>query len=259
MKKSYAQKNFKKPRNTYKNQWLRKLSSTNPDQRSNYSKNHIIFKNSKLKFYIFRKGQTFGPYSQNSILIFIQEGRADIHDWAWVPGNKNWIPLGQILEENTMGKIEKSWLSKALEKIDSQDTTSSKLEIIQWACNQCGLKPLEVDARRMYVTDDSGERHLCPHPLEYTIAERYLGSQVSDQVLKERTGYYEDHFCSFCFEIFLLDSEKDPMRCKKCGKKGMKRGIELANQNCPKCKKGVFIGHPMDTRFIDEIIESIPK
>ena len=127
-----------------------------------------------------------------------------------------------------------------------------------------GMQPmrfeaLEVDARRMYVTDDSGERHLCPHPLEYTIAERYLGSQVSDQVLKERTGYYEDHFCSFCFEIFLLDSEKDPMRCKKCGKKGMKRGIELANQNCPKCKKGVFIGHPMDNRFIDEIIESIPK
>ena len=56
---------------------------------------------SRLIYYISRNGKTFGPYSQNSILIFIQEGRADIHDWAWVPGNKNWIPLGQILEENT--------------------------------------------------------------------------------------------------------------------------------------------------------------
>ena len=140
---------------------------------------------SRLIYYISRNGKTFGPYSQNSILIFIQEGRADIHDSAWVPRNKNWIPLEQILEKNTKGKIEKSWLSKALEKIDSQDTTSTKLEIIEWACNQCGLKPLEVVARRMYVKDDSGERHLCPHPLEYTIAEKYLGSNKTEQGFNE--------------------------------------------------------------------------
>ena len=151
---------------------------------------------SRLIYYISRNGKTFGPYSQNSILNFIKRVGLTYmtgHGCLEIKLDSPWANI----RKKYKGKIEKSWLSKALEKIDSLDTTSSKLEIIEWACNQCGLKPLEVDAQRMYVTDDSGERHLCPHPLEYTIAEKYLGSQVSDQVLKERTGYYEDHFCSF--------------------------------------------------------------
>jgi len=213
----------------------------------------------RVSFFIHlhRNGRTYGPYSEDSTKRFLDEGRVTPTDWAWTPGQDEWTPLKELFSEHHHPPADGSWLSQALEKIDSNELRNDRLEIIEWACNQCGLKPLEVDARRMYVTDDSGERHLCSHPLEYVIVEKYLGSNISDQVLKERTGYYEDHFCSFCFEIFLLDSEKDPMRCKQCGKKGMKRGIELANQNCPKCKKGVFTGRPMDTSFIDEIIESI--
>jgi len=212
-----------------------------------------------MRIYLHRNTQIYGPYSRNSIVGFIKEGRVEANDWAWMPRLSTWIHLEELIGEIPENKNEKSWLSEALETIDWHDATSTKLEIIEWACNQCGLKPLEVDARRMYVTDDSGERHLCSHPLEYVIVEKYLGSNISDQVLKERTGYYEDHFCTACFEISLLDSEKDRMVCAKCGKRGMKRGIKLANQNCPKCKKGVFTGHPMDTQFIDEIIESITK
>lgn len=189
----------------------------------------------------------------------MDEGRVTPTDWAWTPGQYEWTPLKELFSERHDPPVDGSWLSQALEKIDSNKLRNDRLEIIEWACDQCGLKPLEVDARRMYVTDDSGERHLCSHPLEFVIVEKYLGSNISDQVLKERTGYYEDHFCTACFEISLLDSEKDRMVCAKCGKRGMKRGIKLANQNCPKCKKGVFTGHPMDTRFIDEIIESITK
>ena len=206
--------------------------------------------------HLHRNGRTYGPYSEDSTKRFLDEGRVTPTDWAWTPGQDEWTPLKELFSEHHHPPADGSWLSQALEKIDANELRNDRLEIIEWACDQCGLKPLEVDARRMYVTDDSGERHLCSHPLEYVIVEKYLGSNISDQVLKERTGYYEDHFCTACFEISLLDSEKDRMVCAKCGKRGMKRGIKLANQNCPKCKKGVFTGRPIDMSFIDEIINS---
>ena len=116
-----------------------------------------------------------------------------------------------------------------------------------------------VDAKRMYVEDDLGVRHLCPHPLEYVLVEKHLGSKVPDQVLRERTGFLEDHLCPDCFEISPLDQEKDPMVCPKCGKGRMKRGIEFANQTCPRCRKGTLLGHPKATGVIDEIIRSAQR
>ena len=206
-----------------------------------------------MKIHLHRNGRTYGPYPKDSARVFLEESRASDQDWAWTPGQDEWIPLGELLTDAPENPSENSWLPKTLEKIEGNE---KKYEIIEWACEQCGLKPLEVDAKRMYVTDDSGERHLCSHPLEYVIVEKHLGPNIPDQILRERTGYREDHFCPTCFEMSLVDQEKDSMVCPKCGKEGMKRGIEFANQTCPRCRKGTIVGQPMDTAFIDEIIRS---
>lgn len=208
------------------------------------------------RIHLHREGQTYGPYSLESLLHFVEEGRASEQDWAWRPGLDRWISLEELLPEIRGETAGKSWLSEALEKIDAMESEESRLEIIEWACEQCGLKPLETDARRMYVTDDSGERHLCAHPLEYSVVEKHLGPNVPDHILRESTGYEEDHFCPACLKISLLDPDKDPMVCPKCGKRGIKRGIEFANQSCPGCRGGTIIGKPMETGFIDEIIRS---
>lgn len=210
-----------------------------------------------LSVHLHRNGKTYGPYSERSLRIFLEEGRATRTDWAWTRGLNGWVPLWELLSQNQTTSQETSWLSEALEKIDADQSRKDSYEIIEWACDLCGLKPLETDARRMYVTDHFGERHLCPHPLEYVVVEKHLGPNVPDHILRERTGYREDHFCPVCLKISLLDPEKDAMVCPKCGKKGMKRGIEFANKSCPGCHGGTIIGKPMDTGFIDEIIKSV--
>lgn len=193
-----------------------------------------------MKVYLYRNGQTYGPYSEEAVRCFSEEGRASPNDLAWTSEQDEWVFLRELLEENSKDhRGGGAWLWQALEKIEGDE---EKCEIIEWACDQCGLKPLLVDAKRMYVEDDSGVRHLCPHPLEYVFAEKHLGSDVPDQILRERTGYQEDHLCPDCFEITPLDREKDPMVCPKCGKRRMKRGIEFANRTCPRCRKGTLLG-----------------
>jgi ssDNA-binding Zn-finger/Zn-ribbon topoisomerase 1 len=212
-----------------------------------------------VNIHLHRNGRTYGPYSEESVRGFSEEGRASPHDLAWTSGQDDWVSLRELLEENSEDNgAGGGWLSKALEKTE-REVDERKIEIIKWECEQCGLKPLEVDAKRMYVEDDLGVRHLCPHPLEYVLVEKHLGSKVPDQVLRERTGFLEDHLCPDCFEISPLDQEKDPMVCPKCGKGRMKRGIEFANQTCPRCRKGTLLGHPKATGVIDEIIRSAQR
>ena len=134
---------------------------------------------------------------------------------------------------------------------------SKNLELLDWACENCGLVPLKFDGRRMYVIDDNNLRHRCSHPLEYLEVEKHLGPHASDQLLEERIRYYEDCLCSSCFEISLLDPDIDPMVCLKCGEGQVRRGIEMANQACPRCQNGRITSKPRDMSFIEEITRSI--
>ena len=50
-----------------------------------------------MKIYLCRSGQTYGPYSENSILAFLEDGLASKNDWAWVKGQNNWFRLEELL------------------------------------------------------------------------------------------------------------------------------------------------------------------
>ena len=48
----------------------------------------------------------------------------------------------------------------SLGEVLGKDDPDNNLHIINWICDQCGLKLLEVDAKRMYVTDSFLGPHL---------------------------------------------------------------------------------------------------
>ena len=50
-----------------------------------------------MKIYLCRSGQTYGPYSESSILAFLEDGLASKNDWAWVKGQNNWLRLEELL------------------------------------------------------------------------------------------------------------------------------------------------------------------
>ena len=201
-----------------------------------------------MKIYIHRLGKTYGAYSRESIERFIIDGLVDNQDLGWTSGLDEWTPVCEILRFNL---TQSSWLKKALETGDEE----SSFEIVHWICEHCGLKPLEVDAKRMYVTDDFGKRHLCRHPLEYLEVKKHLGEDAPDQLLIERTGHYEDHLCCECFKISLIDEKRDKMICPQCNSRKIKKGISFANQKCPKCKTAHIRPVYQDTKFLEELIE----
>ena len=125
--------------------------------------------------------------------------------------------------------------------------------ILNCACDHCGLIPVEANARRMYVVDDAGDRRICPHPLEYATVEKHLGANVSDQILRERTGHLEEYFCSNCFHAVAIDPDRDSLSCSKCSKGSLRRGIEFAGETCPRCRQGTIVGHPPDAGLLDSL------
>jgi hypothetical protein len=50
--------------------------------------------------YLFRNGRVYGPYSHESILGFVKEGRVTESDMACVLHTKEWKPLGEILGQD---------------------------------------------------------------------------------------------------------------------------------------------------------------
>ncbi|MDA7791144.1 GYF domain-containing protein [Opitutales bacterium] len=50
-----------------------------------------------MKIYLCRSGQTYGPYSENSIHSFFENGVVSSKDWAWAKGQNNWLRLEELL------------------------------------------------------------------------------------------------------------------------------------------------------------------
>ena len=50
-----------------------------------------------MKIYLCRSGQTYGPYSENSIHSFFENRLVSSKDWAWAKGQNNWLRLEELL------------------------------------------------------------------------------------------------------------------------------------------------------------------
>lgn len=53
-------------------------------------------------------------------------------------------------------------------------------------------------------------------------------------------GNESEFLCLSCAEVNRIDSERDPMECKKCGASSLQDVSKLAKTECPKCRQGRF-------------------
>ena len=50
------------------------------------------------KIYISKDNRQWGPYEAKQVSFLIGKGSFALHDWAWVEGSTEWVPVSQILE-----------------------------------------------------------------------------------------------------------------------------------------------------------------
>ena len=113
----------------------------------------------------------------------------------------------------------------------------------RYECTDCGFSLPSGAGGHMYVEDDQGKRHVCSHPLEYTIKE-LLGEDAPASHVVRRTGCNSDCTCLECLNQFPLDLRKDERRCRSCGSSSVKSTQELSGSACPRCSKGVITAEP---------------
>jgi len=72
-------------------QWSTHLYEYKPDD---------FISEDKRGFYITRDEIQYGPYDRATIDSMLKEGRVLSNDWAWSDGEKDWLPLGQLLSKH---------------------------------------------------------------------------------------------------------------------------------------------------------------
>ena len=133
--------------------------------------------------------------------------------------------------------------------------------INEYKCNKCGFGLQPGWGYYFYVEDDNGDRVICPHPAERRYVEEVLGSNISLELIRERTGFDSHCVCLDCLHQFRADlgesgwspyedvtipigarlrPEKDTRECPKCKSIKVKTIFESVGEACPKCKEGIM-------------------
>ncbi|MFC1872495.1 hypothetical protein ACFLYV_02100 [Chloroflexota bacterium] len=105
------------------------------------------------------------------------------------------------------------------------------------------------------MTDDNGNRVICPHPGESNYVVEVLGKNPSAELVNERTGINSHCLCLECLHQFdanfgetywtLNEStddrmQKDKRECTKCKSIRVKTEKEMVGEACPKCNEGII-------------------
>jgi len=92
----------------------------------------------------------------------------------------------------------------------------------------------------MYVTNEKGERIICPHPIEFRTVREVLGEGASDTLVKQRTGHLQKWLCLECLRTCSLDLDRDSHKCSHCDSAKGKSVKDMVDQPCPKCSAGTI-------------------
>lgn len=90
-----------------------------------------------MKIHISRNGQTYGPYSINSVKSFLENGRLSPTDLAWIQGEEEWRRLENLLGEEPNSEKDSSKkynLEVTLEKIKTlieNDESDFALDLVK--------------------------------------------------------------------------------------------------------------------------------
>lgn len=123
-------------------------------------------------------------------------------------------------------------------------------------CNLCDFKTSINSGGRMYVRDESGDKVVCPHPVEHHTIAKVLGVNTDEVLawlqhdfdkLTEETknkldasvGTQFQYVCFDCLAENFIDKKTEALQCSECGSENLKYVAELVGAPCPKCHNGV--------------------
>ncbi len=112
--------------------------------------------------------------------------------------------------------------------------------INRFECDKCDFKLPSGWGGHMYVSDQAGNRIVCPHPAEYAKAYQVLGGDASWELIEQRTGFNSVCLCRDCLQIFHLDLKRDARTCLNCRSSRVASLEELVGGICPKCMIGTI-------------------
>jgi hypothetical protein len=118
------------------------------------------------------------------------------------------------------------------------------MEIIEIRCSVCGVLYDRGMGGVQYVTNDQGERVICPHPIESFIIDGILGKHPSRYLMKQRTGMLRRWLCLSCLATCRLDFDRDDHRCAHCGSPDGKPVVDMLGKPCRTCRTGIIAAKP---------------
>lgn len=110
-----------------------------------------------------------------------------------------------------------------------------QMDILETSCNTCGFRLDWGIGGTMYVINDTGERIITPHPLEYSMRDAILGEDASEELINEKTGFLQSWLCLDCLSISSLDLKRDTLKCQECNSIHGEATIDMVGQRCPRC------------------------
>ena len=105
-------------------------------------------------------------------------------------------------------------------------------------CSRCRFSLPSGWGGIRYVTDENGQKIICPHPGDFFQIYEVLGESASGELVDQRTGFNSDCLCLDCLAKFQIDLKREQRICPKCRSNHVNSVKELVGEPCPKCKDG---------------------
>ena len=107
-------------------------------------------------------------------------------------------------------------------------------------CRKCGVSFPSGWGGYTYALAGDGRRIVCPHPGEFSHAQKITGIKWSEAVAAGLIGFSSYCMCFSCGHQFELDLDRDIKRCPKCSMHEVRSARGALGCKCPHCQDGVF-------------------
>ena len=118
-----------------------------------------------MNIWIHRQGENYGPYTRETVSLYLEHGSLTPRDWAWVPGTKSWERLEDLLDDPLDINDRSSSSKITLQVAESylSDPASVPLEeydsIDSEAAEYLASKNVELDLSGLHSLDDASAKY----------------------------------------------------------------------------------------------------
>ena len=104
-----------------------------------------------------------------------------------------------------------------------------------FTCENCKFSVEAWDDGNPYMQVGDGERQYFYHPSPPPDPPRPEALKMLGEDAEIIFGNASDKICMDCCEISMIDSERDELKCPKCGGNHLVETFEIGENKCPKC------------------------